>query len=749
MGEESRPNIAECLAYSQLFRGLPRNLLDELGAKLQQVFLSAGDSVFREDEHDNPLFLILSGKVKVLLPAKHRNVIVNIELGQGQSIGEIGFLTGIRRSATVTALTEAHLLRLSREDFDVLARQSPQLQIEVTNRIVQHLKRVHLSTALRTGQLLGSLQEDVLREVENELEFVSLSGGEILFRRDDPGNDLYLVINGRLRVVSTANTGGERVIAELGPGDTVGEMAALTGEPRAATVRAVRDSQLARLSRDGFQRLIAKHPEIVSKLFTRKLANLARVPFIETAGWRERARNFAVIAAGPTVSLQQFCSRTCEALSQIGTAFVLSSETVDSLLGRVGAAQASDDHAGQTRLTEYLNNLEAQFQYLLYQADANDSGWTRRCIRQGDSILLVADNDVDASTSSIEDELLLGRNSPKDLSLVLIHTHSAQTPSNTGIWLNARPGYSHHHIRLNSDGDFQRLTRFLTGNAVGLVLGGGFARGIAHVGAIRALEEANIPIDLIGGTSMGAMIAAMHAVGVAHERMVDIVSASATTLERDVTVPLISLNSGRGVLEAARSVVGDTQIEDLWIPFFCVSASLNAQTMKVHTRGSLLKSVLASTRVPGIYPPVVWGTDLLVDGGIANNLPVDVMKDFSNRGTVIAVDCSALGEPTALQEDYGLVVYGPRTLFRRLNPFGNRTKIPNIFNVLMRTILFGGKKEKEQARELADLYLQPPLQTFRFNDFRKGPEIADLAYRYSKRAIEEWINERSDATKIW
>jgi predicted acylesterase/phospholipase RssA/CRP-like cAMP-binding protein len=739
MPEDSSLNIAEFLAASQLFRGISRDLLDELAAKFQSIAVTAGEHVLGEGEQDPSLFLIVFGEVRVLIPAANRKANVEVDLGQGQSIGEIGFLTGVRRSATVTALSDTQLLRLFREDFEVLARQSPLLQTEVTTRIVRHVRRVHLSTALRASDLFGSLNKDALLDMEKELEFISLATDEVLFNRGETGNDFYFVINGRLRVWSAIDSAEGRAVVELGPGDTVGEMAVLTNETRAATVSAVRDSQLAKLSRDAFQRLTVKHPEIVAAFFTRKMASLMRTPIREAAKGT-RPRTFAVIAARPGVALQEFCARITEALSRLGSTFLLSSETIDSLLGCARAAQATDESSGRARITQYLNNLESEFQYLLYQADGADSEWTRRCIRQADHTLVIADADADAAPCGVEAGLILGPHGQKNVSLVLTYTRSEQRPSQTIVWLTPRSGYKHHHVRLKSDDDLQRLARLLTGNGVGLVLSGGFARGMAHAGVIRALKEANVPIDLIGGTSMGAIIGAMHAVGIEPERMVSFISGASVALRRDVTIPLVSLNSGRTMLHMARQLAGENQIEDLWIPYFCVSASLSSMTMKVHSRGSLLRCVLASSRAPGIFPPIVWDNDVLVDGGIVNNLPVDVMRKFANGGTVIAVDCAAAGDSETKHEDYGLVVSGPLTLLRRLNPFRSRTKIPNIFNVLIRTISFGSTHDKQNVRGLADLYLQPPIQSFRFHDFKKGPQIAEAAYQYSKKMIIEWLH---------
>ena len=739
MLQDSTPDLADFLTSTELFRGLDRERLRLIARKIQALHAPAGEVILKEGDQGAELFLIVSGEIEVAVP--NPKSAVRISLGPGQSVGEVGFLTGLRRSATASAATDAQLFRLSRDDFDEIAQSDPNLHEEISQRIVRHLRRLHLSTALRSSDTFGSLGEDVLIDMELELEFIGLTADDVLFHRGDPGNDFFFVVNGRLRVSSTAEPGNsdnlqERVVAELGPGDTVGEMAVLTGETRAATVSAVRDSQLARLSRQGFQRLVAKHPSIVSVFFTRKLANLMRSPVVESRS-QNRSRTFAVVGAGSAGIREEFCPHLAKAMKALGSVCVMSSQALDEFLGRPGVAQASDDSHGQTRVTESLNQLETEYSYLLYQSDVADSAWTRRCLRQADHILVIADSEADPIASGIESGLL-GPHSHKSRSLVLLYRQADDRPHNTLRWLKSRPGYGHHHVRANSAEDFSRLARLLTGHAVGLVLSGGFARGIAHAGVIRAMQEAHIPIDLIGGTSMGAIVGALYAAGRSPETIVGIVTTAGPSLERDITIPFVSLNSGKGLMEGTREVVGEIQIEDLWFPFFCVSASLTSQSMRVHTHGSLLRSTLASARAPGIYPPIVWDNELLVDGGIVNNLPVDVMKEFANGGLVIAVDCSSGGDQVSVQEDYGLVISGVRTLLQRMNPFAKRIRMPSIFSVLMKTILFGGKRDKERARKLADLYLQPPIQGYRFNDFRRGTQMAEDAYQYTKPRLTEW-----------
>jgi predicted acylesterase/phospholipase RssA len=186
-------------------------------------------------------------------------------------------------------------------------------------------------------------------------------------------------------------------------------------------------------------------------------------------------------------------------------------------------------------------------------------------------------------------------------------------------------------------------------------------------------------------------------------------------------------------------LAGDTQIEDLPIPFFCVSANLTRPGAHVHTRGLLARSVLATTRVPGLFPPIVEQGDLLVDGAIADNLPVQCMKSFAYGGRVIASDVAPAAETTAYA-DYGLVLSGWQHLLRKLIPFNRRNwLVPSLDYILMRTVEFGSAPARRRAEDMADLYIRPPLKEFKVNDYKLASRIAQVGYEYAKPRVEEWL----------
>jgi predicted acylesterase/phospholipase RssA len=293
-------------------------------------------------------------------------------------------------------------------------------------------------------------------------------------------------------------------------------------------------------------------------------------------------------------------------------------------------------------------------------------------------------------------------------------------------------------MHLHARAHFERLVRFVTGGAVGLALGGGGARGAAHIGVIRALMEAGIPIDMVGGTSAGGMIAAQHAMALSHEGMRKAFHDAlvASNLFRKYTLPIISLISAAPPNDVAKEACGDTQIEDLWISFFAVSCNLSTGETVVHQRGPLWKAVRATTSLPGILVPVVEGRHLLVDGGVVDNLPSTIMKRLCG-GPVIVVNVSPDSD-VMLEEDLEEIPSTLEVLWSWLNPFKKAIRVPTIMTLMVRVAVINSLFRKEIAKEQADFLLDVPVGEYDLLDFEALDELADIGYRYATEQINAW-----------
>jgi predicted acylesterase/phospholipase RssA/CRP-like cAMP-binding protein len=579
----------------------------------------------------------------------------------------------------------------------------------------------------------AALDEASRLELAGQLEPVHVAAGDVVFRQGDAGDGLYLVLSGRLRV-SVATEGGERMLHDLGRGAVVGEIALLTDRVRTATVHAVRDSDLQVLRAPVFQALAERSPALMSgmmRLLADRLLTRDR-QFTEggTQALPPVTRAIVVAAAGqdpgPAATVG---GRLAEQLAKAGRVRRVDAEAAERELGP-GAAQRGPGDPGRGELTGWLAAVERDHDYVIYQTEAADTAWSRLCLSQADVVLLVASADGDPAIGPVEARALATPSLRCELALL----HAGQ-PSGTARWLDGRAVADHHHLRDGHPADAARLARMITGTGCGLVLGGGGPRGFAHLGVIRALEEAGVPIDVVGGTSIGAIMAALCARGLDDAARVQALSQGIGRLVT-LTLPLVSVSSGRRVDRLVADRITAVPIEDLPRPFFCVSASLTRAEEVIHDRGPLSHAVRASVSLPGIFPPVYADGDLLVDGATLNNVPADVMRGRVGRGCVVAVDLSPEVEPLKFAP-FGPGLSGWRVLGRRLNPFTSAPPVPGIGYILTRSPSLNQVRHRRTALDgdRIELLLRPPVGGFGALDFKGAGPLIEAGYSYTAEAL--------------
>jgi len=590
---------------------------------------------------------------------------------------------------------------------------------------------------LSSTSLLRGLEESALRAIATELEYVYLSGGGTLMREGEVGDSLYILLNGRLRVVASRPEKGEGVINEIGPGETVGEMAILTGEPRWATVRAIRDCALVKFSKAAFDHLVEQYPTTMmqlARLIVLRFQQMVRSPRFEAV-----PSTIVLVPAGEDAPLTDVARQLVAALGAMGATLHVHSQFVDDCLGR-GVAHRPPDHEENGRIIAWLSEQEGRHKFVVYEPDTWPSSWAARCIRQADRILLVGRADSPPVLSRFEADALASGLTSAAAELVLVHAPGTTRSIGTGGWLAKRRVTTHHHVRHGSEADMRRLARRLTGRSIGLVLSGGGARGLAHIGVIRALEEFAVPIDVVGGTSIGGIIAGLYALGYDSRSMIDVSRRGFVQMGvqplTDYTPPIVSVLSGRRAAAVLKMLAADAQIEDLWIKYFCVSTNLTRAECLVHEEGPLYKWLMATASLPGYYPPVLLDGDLLVDGGLLNLLPADVMKRLG-VGTIIGVDVTAR-EDLRTDMTYQDYLSGWRLLWARLNPFARKPRMPNIFGILSRAVTVNGIYHLESVKQGIDLYLHLPVEQFELGDWRSLDTIVDIGYQSAREKIARW-----------
>jgi predicted acylesterase/phospholipase RssA len=381
---------------------------------------------------------------------------------------------------------------------------------------------------------------------------------------------------------------------------------------------------------------------------------------------------------------------------------------------------------------------------VIYEADPVLPSWTERAVRQADHVVFVANAAARPEPGEAERDLAARWRSARAprRSLVLVRDAGAPTPRDTTAFLAAREVDCHYHVGMDRAEDFARLARCLTGAGIGLVLGGGGARGFAHLGVLRALAEADVPIDWVGGTSVGAIIAALVAQRLSPGEALAQCKEHFSSL-KDPTLPVVALLAGRRIRAKLERVFGTAAIEDLLLPYLCLSTNLSRAAQAVHERGPLVRAIRASIALPGVLPPVSLGEDLHVDGGLVNNLPIDVMAAKPEIGTVLAVDVSAEVEMRA-PSDRDLEVSGWRMLWERIHPGAARSEMPSIMSLLTRSALVASVywTRERRAAEAASLYLRIPMADLRLLAFDRIDEIVARGYEATRDAIRAWSSAR-------
>lgn len=735
-------NISTALSKDPFFAGFDAPSLSALSADAVFCCLAGGTTLFREGEAGETMYFVLEGSLEVSQRKQGGGEIILGKIGTGESFGEMQLLNGGKRTATIRAKSYCELLCISSEIIEKLLRKTPQALRYIGEVSRQRFREDQLKQLL--AELLQSPADELLRKVASCGDWVHLKKGERLFQGNALSDSVCLVVSGHLQSFESADNQG---IENFLRGDLIGEEVIITGEERVTEIAAIRNSDLVRFPRAVFREISEEHPAIMKRLSALLIQRLSKIRSQKAT--KQDVLNIALLPVHPGVQLKAFVRRLQQHLAADQEGMLLSSAQLDrTFVNSPGIAQAAGSDYQGILLTNWLDEQEARQQFILYEADPFDSPWTGRCLSRADHVLLVGENDMPHHPSALEQKYLANENTPPGVrrSLIILHPDGLQEPEGTRQLLANRDVDIHHHIRWDNDGDFARLGRILTGRAVGLVLSGGGARGLAHIGVIEAMKAAGIPIDMIGGTSMGAIIAAQHTIGYDLPTLLKINHIAFNEIKpfKEYTFPLLSLVRSRKLDKVAHYFCGDRNIEDLWINYFCVSSNLSDNEIAIHRQGPLGKMARASSSIPGVALPVLEDGKLLVDGGFFNNLPCDVMRQFTN-GPIIAVKIvgdNKLEVDTSCQE-----MPSPwQMLWKRVNPFKKSIKMPNILEIMMRTMMLGSADKARVTEKSADVCLAVPLKQFGFMEFSALEKIVEAGYRYAKKKLKtvDWTFRTDD-----
>lgn len=571
-----------------------------------------------------------------------------------------------------------------------------------------------VAPSLKSIPFLKDAPARALRAAGKEAIWYSLKAGSPLFLAGETSNSIHFVLSGSLGAFRPVDMGQPEFLGHIRAGEPVGEMALFSGgqdnanSSHSNSVYALRDSEILSISRVGFDRLIKAEPEILQRLIRVILLRLRQAG---RRSARAEPKVFTFVATSPTINVADHAAQLKEALNGLGL--------------RVAIINMRE---GEDKPSSYFDELERVNDIVILTTLLSADGWYRLATRQADRIWIFGRGNAVPS-----DPILSPSNSParqfKLVDVVLLHHKRGELASTPGRWLSAANAQRVFHWTGTKGEDCARLARVMSGRSVGLVLSGGGARAFAHIGVIRALRERNVPIDFVGGTSMGGVVAACVAMGWDDEEIDFRIRKGfvETNPLGDYTLPVVGLVRGKRVDRRLKEHFGDAMIGDLQMPFYCVSTNLTDGNAHLHRRGYLRHALRASIALPGILPPVIDDGDVLVDGGVLNNFPIDIMQGL-HRGYIIGADVSrqrAGFPPDEFIEPPGFFTWALKNGFRRTPP---------IASLLMRSATVG--VNPSAGRDQADLCIVPEIGSLELRDWEAYDNAVERGYRSALDAID-------------
>ncbi len=595
---------------------------------------------------------------------------------------------------------------------------------------------------LKTHNVFSSLEKSVLEKLLPKFTKIELSHGNVLFHQGSPSDHVFILASGKLSALVTDVNNHLKTIGHIDAGETVGELGALSGEPRSLTVKALRKSILLKLKSKDFVELCYLYPAV---MFATVHPIIERTQhLLHTFSTPQVNKSIAMVPANNAVLYEKFIEKLISHAKSYSSLVIISDYDPDF-------NQSTEMTAIKDKI-QAIEHTKKRSQKIVYFLKSLETPLAKACLKKLDLLYLVADAQLSQKIDPVIINKIHSHESHFSTNPVLVLVHSADTvtPSNTTHWLEQTQFSMHHHIRINTTKHYQRLLRFIRGKAVGLVLGGGGTRGWAHLGAIKALREQKIPIDMIGGASVGAIIAGCYAIQEsftdANKRFHTIVESSrGSTSWKSLTWPYVSLFDSKKFTESLQQVFTNIQIEDLWLPYFCISSNMATSSEDIHRSGLLWKKTRCSSSVPGIIPPMVINGELHLDGGLLNNLPVDVMRQFlGKKGRITAVELN-----TSLY-DYRRYSFPPiltlkNILLAKLGLAPREAyKFPRFIDNFLSGLLIGSSTKTRQNGFSANFLINLNLSKFRLfhSSFKEAEKMTETGYQETMVRINQEKNKK-------
>ncbi len=665
--------------------------------------------------------------------------------------------------------------------------------------------------------LFSGLSSWELRSISQLMRLTEYKKDEIVYHEGGETEGFYVIASGRFEAYAHAPE-KPKILAYLRRGDYFGEMSLLTNQPHSATIKALSDSLVLEIKKDDFKKSI-EHNATISLELSRRLSTRLKVTDSHTRSLfkcdvvsicgnqpkNERGRftlNFASSLYEEThqktilIDLSTTNSAapiTGERLDRVPMARFqeLGHSSSGALKGFLATHRGGFDlmhilsdpshESDEETLILLLNHLAVDYRFVLIDLPEDINECAMKAISQSDNLYVFCNSHLNSMTEAKETiaDVVKTLSFPENHVSVVIEevvfgAHSTSSLRREFFGLKrcfSLPAadaplefegleFAHH---LDPDTDYARTIRHMarsqSGNLVGLVLGSGAALGLAHIGVLKVLERENIPVDIIAGSSIGALIGSLYAVGTSayeiEKAALEIDLRLLASRLIDISLfPWRGLMHGNQVLRHFKKHLGKKTFENCRIPLRVTGSNLTTRQSFIFDSGSITDAVRASIAIPAIIKPVFKSGDVIIDGGILNPLPIEALRE-AGANRIIAVNVfpstkDMLERKMFLEEkdEKARLISldkGPLSRFGyQLRKWGRGSFTPNIIDILVNTIQSMEAQIADIEAESADIMLRPVIPNANWMDFykpemfiRKGEEETMLALPLLKSLVAQ------------
>ena len=694
--------------------------------------------IFKENSpNDAGVFFVINGVVNILKPSSSEVLIVVSE-GDHFNLLSVFYDNDEKRAYTAIAnvdlkvafLDKNTILRICQDD-----KSFKKIMYEESSNRHDLFKLFKIFTKLYGNKI----DHKGFQEIVSAGDFIDLPDNTNLFNLGEQSDSLYFLVSGLLKAFIPSN-GSFISVGEIYEGEVIGEMGILSDKPRSASVYSVRRSLVFKLNKSITTKLMMKYPEMILQ-FANKIADRLRAT--QSSNPTDIFSLLSVSISEGQKSQSILIGKTLnKAISSISSSYYLSKKVVDELLNinDINEELATREKFGP--LEDLLIRLCSQYRYLILLGDVDYTPWTSWCMSVSETDIYLINPIVGINNQKLLDAVDIEEKKVIDYLhdeklLMIYHKSRNEIPKGTYKYFEKiSPVNKHFHIALDDSKDIARVARTLIGKSIGLCLAGGGAKGNAHIGVYKALIENGIPIDTVCGTSAGGIIASLIASGHSPDKIIELLKISySNNVFKEYTLPYSSIIATTKVVEDAKILSENRYIEDLWLPLFTCAVNISTSELAVLDRGPIWEATRATAALPGILLPVIKGKSLLVDGGLINNMPGDILLDRFG-GKLISVSVSPVEDMVANFDRF------PNQASHLLKKFLFKTKksdldVPNIGDILMRSIMVSSAAKSLEVEKMSDIFLNPKVDNVGMLEFESIDESVELGYDYTMRKLEK------------